>query len=144
MKKTFTAQASITVRAETGKVWDALVNPNIIKQYLFGTETSSEWKVGSSITYKGVWEGKPYEDKGMLLELVPNKLLKSTYWSSLSGLPDIPENYHTVTYALSKADGGTELSVTQENIQTREAAEHSEGNWTSVLQAIKKILEKEQ
>ena len=142
MKNTFTATARITIKVSAEKVWDALTNPKIIKQYLFGTEVSSDWKVGSSITYKGVWEGKPYEDKGKILELVPNKLLRSTYWSSFSGLADKPENYNTVTYTLSKADGGTELTVTQDNIQTKEAADHSEGNWASVLQTMKKLLEK--
>jgi len=142
MKNTFTATARITIKVSAEKVWDALTNPKIIKQYLFGTEVSSDWKVGSSITYKGVWEGKPYEDKGKILELVPNKLLRSTYWSSFSGLADKPENYNTVTYTLSKADGGTELTVTQDNIQTKEAADHSEGNWASVLQMMKKLLEK--
>ena len=142
MKSTFTSTARITIKASAEKVWDALTNPKIIKQYLFGTEASSDWKVGSSITYKGVWEGKPYEDKGKILELVPNKLLRSTYWSSFSGLADKPENYNTVTYTVSKADGGTELTVTQDNIQTKEAADHSEGNWASVLQTMKKLLEK--
>ena len=142
MKSTFTSTARITIKASAEKVWDALTNPKIIKQYLFGTEASSDWKVGSSIIYKGVWEGKPYEDKGKIIELVPNKLLRSTYLSSFSGLADKPENYNTVTYTLSKADGGTELTVTQDNIQTKEAADHSEGNWASVLQTMKKLLEK--
>ena len=142
MKSTFTAAARVTIEAGAEKVWDALTNPKIIKQYLFGTEASSDWKVGSSITYKGVWEGKPYEDKGKILELVPNELLRSTYLSSFSGLADKPENYNTVTYALSNAGGRTELTVTQDNIQTKEAADHSEGNWALVLQAMKKLLEK--
>jgi len=142
MKSTFTAVTRVTIEAGVEKVWDALTNPKIIKQYLFGTEASSDWKVGSSITYKGVWEGKPYEDKGRILELVLNKLLRSTYLSSFSGLADKPENYNTVTYALSNAGGGTELIVTQDNIQTKEAADHSEGNWALVLQAMKKLLEK--
>jgi hypothetical protein len=73
---------------------------------------------------------------------VPNQLLKSTYWSALSGLSDKPENYNTITYKLSKTDGGTELTVTQDNNQTQEAADHSEGNWATVLQTMKKLLEK--
>jgi uncharacterized protein YndB with AHSA1/START domain len=37
MKGTFTATASIHIKAETEKVWDALTNPKLIKLYLFGT-----------------------------------------------------------------------------------------------------------
>jgi hypothetical protein len=35
--------------ADVSKVWNALINPELIKQYLFGTEAVSEWKIGSPI-----------------------------------------------------------------------------------------------
>jgi uncharacterized protein YndB with AHSA1/START domain len=140
--KTFTATAKVTIRTTADKVWDALTNPKLIKQYLFGTEAKSDWKVGSPITYTGVWEGKRYEDKGTILELVPRKLLKSTYWSSFTGKPDTPENYQTVTYELSEAGGQTTLTVTQENNPSAESADHSGDNWGKVLGAMKDLLEK--
>jgi uncharacterized protein YndB with AHSA1/START domain len=142
MKTTYIAQASIAIQANAEKVWDALTNPELIKQYLFGTDARSDWKVGSSITYKGVWKGKPYEDKGKILELVPNRLLKSTFWSQLSGLADKPENYNTITWELAETNGETTLTITQDNNPTKESASHSEGNWASVLKAMKDLLEK--
>jgi uncharacterized protein YndB with AHSA1/START domain len=142
MKTAFTATARITIKAKAAKVWDALTNPRIIKEYLFGTEAKSDWKVGSPITYSGVWEGKRYEDKGTILELVPNRRLSATYWSSFSSLPDLPENYSTVTYELSEARGETTLTVIQDNNPTRESADHSQGNWEKVLQTMKALLEK--
>ena len=60
--KGFAAAASVTIAATAERVWDALTNPSLIKQYLFGTDAISDWKPGSPITYRGVWEGKPYED----------------------------------------------------------------------------------
>src|SRR5512137_298336 len=98
MNKTHIATATITVNAPTSRVWEALTKPDLIKQYLFGTEVTTDWRVGSPITYKGIWEGKAYEDKGKVLQVEPGKLLVSTFWSSLSGKPDIPENYQTVRY----------------------------------------------
>ena len=56
------AIATITINASTSKVWDALTKPELIKQYLFGTEVATDWQVGSPIRYRGVWEGKTYED----------------------------------------------------------------------------------
>jgi uncharacterized protein YndB with AHSA1/START domain len=41
-----------------------------------------------------------YEDQGKVLEVEPGKRLVSTFWSSLSGLHDTPENYKTVRYEL--------------------------------------------
>jgi uncharacterized protein YndB with AHSA1/START domain len=142
MKADFTAKASIEIGASAAKVWDALTNPALIKQYLFGTDAVSDWKVGSPITYKGVWGGKPYEDKGRIVETVPHKLLKTTYWSSFSSRPDLPENYSNVTYTLSGKNGRTLLEVEQDNNPTKESAEHSRNNWKTVLQTMKTVLEK--
>jgi len=108
---------------------------------VFGTEVTTDWQVGSPITYKGQWEGKTYEDKGKILQIEPGKLLVSTFWSSLSGLPDVPENYNTVRYELSTEGNATRLTITQDNNATQEEANHSEQNWNTVLDGMKKLLE---
>jgi uncharacterized protein YndB with AHSA1/START domain len=141
MNKNYIARASATIDAPSEKVWDAITKPELIKQYLFGTEVTTDWQVGSPITYRGVWQGKPYEDKGKVLQVEPGKLLVSTFWSSLSGDPDMPENYKTVRYELSPVDAGTKLTIIQDNNTTPEEASHSEGNWKMVLEGIKKLLE---
>lgn len=141
MANTAIARATTTIDAPAPRVWDALTKPEQIKQYLFGTEVTTDWRVGSPIRYKGEWQGKPYEDKGKILEIEPGKLLVSTFWSSLGGLPDTPENYNTVRYELSPAGNGTRLTVTQDNNPSDEAAKHSEENWRTVLDGIKKLVE---
>ena len=141
MNETFTAKAVIAINAPTTKVWEALVTPQLIKRYLFGTEVTTDWQVGSPITYKGVWEGKAYEDKGKVLEIEPNKLLVSTFWSSMAGLPDVPENYKTVRYDLSAEGKGTMLTITQDNNETQDEAGNSEQNWKAVLAEMKKVIE---
>ena len=141
MNKKYTAKATTTINAPTSKVWQALVNPEIIKQYLFNTEVISDWKAGSPITYKGEWEGNPFEDKGEILEIEPEKVLKSTHWSPLSGTSDSPENYHTVTYTLSEKGDSTEVTITQDNNASEDEKAHSEKNWNTVLDGMKKLLE---
>ncbi len=123
-------------------MWEALTEPELIKQYLFGTQVTSDWKVGGSIKYRGIWQGKSYEDKGRILRLVPEKIFQSTYWSSIGGLEDKPENYATVTYELEAKDNGTLVKVSQDNIGTEEECSHSEKNWIMVLEGLKKLLEK--
>lgn len=141
MNDKFIAKASTTINAPAAKVWEALTKPDLIKQYLFGTEVTSDWRAGSPITYKGVWQGKAYEDKGKVLEIEPGKILVSTFWSSLSGLADIPENYKTVRYELSTTGAVTSLTIIQDNNASRDEANHSEQNWKMVLAGIKKLLE---
>lgn len=67
MDQKFMSEATTTINAPASKVWEALIDPDLIKQYLYGTEVTSDWKVGSPITYKGEWQGKAYEDKGQIL-----------------------------------------------------------------------------
>lgn len=142
MQNSFSAVASSIINAPKAKVWEALTNPSVIKQYLFGTEVHTDWKEGSPITYTGEWEGKQYEDKGKILKNEPEKKLISTYWSSMSSEADTPENYQTVTYELSEEGDATKLTITQENTKSKESAEHSKKNWEKVLENMKNILEK--
>ena len=142
MENNFIGQASILINVPPSKVWNALTNPEIIKQYLFGTEALSAWTEGSTITYKGVWQDKEYEDKGKILKIEPEKYLKTTYWSSMSGKADVPENYNNVEYKLSPEGEGTQLTITQDNNPTQESADHSQKNWETVLKTMKELLEK--
>ena len=141
MNNPFISKTSTTINTPISKVWDALTKPHIIKQYLFGTEVTTDWQVGSPITYKGMWNGKAYEDKGKVVQIEVEKLLVSTFWSSLSGLPDVPENYKTVRYELTADGNGTRLTITQDNNDSQEDANHSEQNWKMVLDGLKKLLE---
>ena len=142
MNKGFIAKASTTINARASKVWDALTKPELIKQYLFGTDVISDWKVGSPIIYRGEWQGKPFEDKGKILEMEREKSLVSTHWSPLSGVPDSPENYHTVAYHLQEKDGKTEVTITQDNNASEEEKAHSEQNWRQMLEGLRKLLER--
>jgi len=142
MTEKHVARTSVTINAPALKVWEALTKPDLIKQYLFGTHVTTDWRVGSPITYEGVWQGKAYKDKGKVLQVEPGKLLVSTFWSSLSGLPDVPASYQTVRYELSAAGDGTKLNITQDNNATQEEADHSAQNWKMVLDGMKQLLEK--
>jgi uncharacterized protein YndB with AHSA1/START domain len=142
MNNTYIATSSVGIKATKGKVWEALVAPELIKEYLFGTNVKSDWKIGSPITYEGMWEGKSYEDKGTIVNIVPEEILETTYWSSVGGLPDQPENYKKVIYKLEEIDEGTKLTITQDNNPTEESRDHSEKNWGIVLDSLKKLLEK--
>jgi uncharacterized protein YndB with AHSA1/START domain len=141
MAKGLVAKASAKIDAPVSVVWDALVNPEVISKYMFGTQVISRWKRGSSITWKGVWEGKSYEDKGKILELVPKRILSYSHFSPLSGLPDAPENYHTVIVELSGSGDLTMISLSQDNNPTEEARDHSQRNWKMMLAGLKKLLE---
>ncbi len=142
MKSDIKAQMSTQINAPISKVWDALTRPEIIKQYFFGTDTFTDWKVGSPIKFTGEWEGKTYEDKGTILDIEKNKMIKYSYWSSMSGIEDKPENYVIVTYELSGTDNNVSLTITQENIPDEKTKEHSKENWQKVMNGLKDVVER--
>lgn len=133
---------AIEVNASAASVWDALINPEKIKQYLFGTNTFCDWRVGSPLRFTGEWEGKLYEDKGTILAIEEEKMLSYDYWSNFSGVADAPENYQIVTFRLEGKNGKTTLHLTQQNIRSEEAKAHSEENWSMVLNSLKELVEK--
>jgi uncharacterized protein YndB with AHSA1/START domain len=141
MRESIIAKASVTINASAAEVWKALTTPEIMKQYFFGADVITDWKVGSPIVYKGQWEGKPYKDKGRIVKFEPEQILATTHWSPLSGVPDLPENYHTITYELSERSGKTRLTLTQDNNASEEERDQSAQMWNMVLGGLKKLLE---
>ena len=142
MLKPLKVQRSITLNSTKEKVWDALTNLEHIKQYFFGTETKTDWKVGSPLIFEGEFEEKKYRDKGRIIKNEPGKLLRYSYWSGFSGLEDKEENYSTVTYEIKEVENGVELTVTQEGFANEEKQDHAINGWKMVLDKIKEIVEK--
>ncbi|MFL5763326.1 MAG: SRPBCC domain-containing protein [Bacteroidia bacterium] len=143
MKSKIKGSVAEHINATIPRVWEALTKPELIREYLFGTSTETDWKVGSTIRWHGEYEGKKYEDKGKVLKNEEFRMLSYTYWSSMSGIEDLPENYVVVTYSLTDEGKKTKLTITQENIPDEEMKEHAIQNWKKVLDGIKQLLEKD-
>ena len=135
------AKAEITVDTTIDRVWEALTNPFEIRQYIFGATVISNWRKGSPIIWKGEFNGKKYEDKGVILELEPAKKLQYSHYSPLSKLPDTPENYHTVTINLFSERDKTIITLTQDKNGSEKGKKEAEKNWNTMLQNLKKLLE---
>lgn len=141
MSKNLIAKSSITIHADRKAVWNALTNPQEISKYMFGARVESTWKAGSPITWNGEVNGKKYADKGEILEVKPEDTLAYSHYSSLSGKPDKPENYHNVTIHVAAADDSSLVTLTQDNNPNEDARGHSQQNWTMVLQGLKRTVE---
>lgn len=138
---TYTSDSFIDIQASIEKVWEALVNPQIARQYFFGAFVQSDWTQGSTITFTGEYQGNKYLEKGIILNIEPKKQLQYTHWSSLENLPDLPENYRVWTFNLSKHAAQVRLSMREEKIPTLVQKTRSDEFWPGVLATIKKLLE---
>ena len=142
MTTTEIIRKEVSVKASLARVWTALTSAEAIKEYLYGTTVITEWKEGGSIRFTGTWDGVPYEDKGTILTCRANQVLEYTYWSSFSGIEDVPSNYAIVKFELKAEEDQTTLVLTQRNSPTAQMQENSEKGWEDVLQKLVHVIEK--
>jgi uncharacterized protein YndB with AHSA1/START domain len=136
------ATSAITIDAQASRVWDVITDPAAVKEFMFGADLVTDWTVGGPILWRGEWEGKPYEDKGTILDVEPGKKLVHTHFSPLGGEADKPGNYHTLTWTLEDQAGATRLTLSQDNNPSEDAAEHSKGMWDMLVADVKRIAER--
>lgn len=131
----------ITLEASPEEVWDALTNPEKTKKFFFHCRVFSDWKEGSSITFKGrIFLIKKIEMTGTIRKIVPGKLLQYTL---ANGGPNSGST-STVTDEISVVNGKTVLSIT-DDVGSGEGAqqryERSLKGWAKVLGGLKDFLE---
>jgi uncharacterized protein YndB with AHSA1/START domain len=137
----YVATAETEIEASPEQVWEVLTDPEEVKKFMFGADVQTDWRQGSPITWQGEYEGKKYTDKGEILAVEVGRLLKVTHYSPLSGQPDEPENYHTLTYELTGDGNRTHLKLSQDNNGSQEEADHSRGMWEMLVKGVKEAAE---
>lgn len=142
MNKNLKVSQSIKINATANAVWTVLTDPEKIKVYLFGTETLTDWKVGSPILFQGEYDGHSYKDKGIVRENKSNESLIYSYWSGFSGLEDKEENYSLIIYSIEPiSDNKVQFTWTQEGFASQEGQQHTSNGLLGMLEQIKKLAE---
>jgi len=122
------------------KLWNALVDGEMTKQYWWRHRNASDWKPGS------VWRHEDYDDPktvdivGKVVESTPPRRLVLT-WAFPSDAQD--EVGHTrVTFELEPFMEAVRLTVTHDGLEPDSAMLHgiTEG-WPKVLASLKTLLE---
>jgi uncharacterized protein YndB with AHSA1/START domain len=142
MNDNLIARASMTTHASNSRVWNALVNPEAIREYMSGAVVTTNWKEGGAIAWKGDWRGRPYEITGTILKMVPRRRMQFTHSRLRAADPDTPEIYQTVTIDLSHRGRETDVLLSQDKNPSESVRDHSEKNWEILLAALKKYVEK--
>ncbi len=140
---------TIVIHAPAIKVWDALTNPEQTKKYMFGCEALSDWKPGSPLIWKGTFNGvEMIAVKGKVVSIDPPRSLVYTVIDPNNPkIPDLPENYLTITCNLDERNGQTGLEVSQGDYSTvaegtvRYKDTCDGGGWDPILVQIKALCE---
>lgn len=140
---------TITIQAPATRVWDAITNPQQTKKYMFGCEALSDWKPGSPLIWKGTFNGvEMIPVKGKVVSIdAPRSLVYTVIDPDNPKIPDLPENYLTITYKLTENGGQTVLDVSMGDYSTvaegpaRYKDTMQGGGWNSILVQIKALCE---
>jgi uncharacterized protein YndB with AHSA1/START domain len=142
--KELIVKKSIKINSTPTKVWDVLTNPKHTKEYMFGCEVISDWKIGSTLIWKGI-DGKVYV-KGNIVKMEYGKLLQFTTFDPNGNLDDVPSNYLTATYELIPENDHITLSVVQGDYWKVTDGEKRYNEtfvgWDMILPKIKEVSEK--
>jgi uncharacterized protein YndB with AHSA1/START domain len=135
---------SIEISASTNDVWRALTEPDKIAQWMGGARVESKWDLGGDITFTGEMANfnKTYRDRGTLLAIDREKLLKYSHWTEFSRLPDAPENRTVIMFSLDWTGVATRLTVRHERFYSEAAYKHSNFFWSFALADMKSALER--
>ena len=132
---TATAKVSRVVPASPTEVWETLTSKEGMKAYMFGADVDTDWQVGSPITMKGEFNGKPFEDRGELRSFEPGKRFSYTH-----------QGQHLVTVELKPEGDGSEVTIIQENLDggvTETDRQHKaeyEKTWSAMLEGVEKAV----
>ena len=133
----------LMIKAPIQKVWDALTKPELVKQWQYGSELTTDWKVGGNIKFSTQWEGRIFEQWGKILEVNPYKIISSLF-APRPRLEDKPENYFIMSYHLTEETGNTKLDIIQEDNRPGATQEKPQGEENPLLKSLKSLIEKKQ
>ena len=129
----------VHIRTTPERLWEALTQPELSRQYYYGTEIVSDLKVGSPLEYHqvGTDGARTTVITGKVLEADPPRRLVHTF--AFVGTPDEPTR---VTYELEPVGNLVKLTLTHEGFDGEtETYKMVREGWTPIFDGLKTLLE---
>jgi len=125
------------IRTTPEKLWDAITNPEFVRQYWGGNENVSDWKPGSKWMHVTGDAERAVRVVGQVVESVPGKRLVLT-WAD----PADPDDVSRVTFELEPVDDTVRLDVIHSDFKPgSDMVNRVSGGWPRVLSSLKSFLE---
>jgi uncharacterized protein YndB with AHSA1/START domain len=131
----------IFIRTTPQKLWDAITNPDLTRQYFYGSSVKSDWKVGSPVEHLG-GDGKAML-QGKILEAEPPRRLVTTFAATFGHDADTRKDPPSrVTWEIEPRGEVCKLTLVHDDFESETATYKSAGpGWNPVLSGLKTLLE---
>jgi uncharacterized protein YndB with AHSA1/START domain len=127
------------IRTTPEKLWEALTQTEVPRQFFFATALEAEWKVGG--TWKSTAPDGTLVDGGEVLEIDPPKRLVLK-WRNEHKPECKAEGYSRMTYELEPKDDMVKLTVLHEMDKGQSVfIQGVSGGWPIILSSLKSLLE---
>lgn len=137
---------SIVICAPRAAVWEALTRPQQMKQWMGEPEmridVETDWTVGSPIRISGFLHAN-FENRGVVLQFEPMEVIRYSYLSSLSRLPDEPRNHSVIELLLDSVGDHTSLTVIATGFPTATIFKHIDFYWRGTMTVLKRFVEQQ-
>ena len=137
-----TSDSVVEIVAPASKVWSALTEPGLVKQWQYGSDLLTTWEPGSPIVFRNEWNGQVFEQKGNVIEFTPRSRVKYSLFAPRPDLPDGAEHFFFMTYELNERGDTTTVLIRQEDPRPAPPNESSDGEaGPNVLSLLKELVE---
>lgn len=138
-------ETSTTISAPPAAVWRVLTEPSLMKQWMaepeMRIEITTNWDVGGPIVIRG-WHHVNFENKGIVLDFVPDSILRYSQLSSVSRLPDKPENHTIMDFRLGRETSeSTLLNLSISGFPTESIFKHFDFYCRTTIHIVKRFIE---
>ena len=129
----------IYIRTTPEKLWEAITRPEMTRQFFYGNDVESDWRVGSPVRHKGA-DGKVNLD-GRVLEVAPPRRLVTTF-SAVHGPTTVNDRPSRVTWEIEPRGEVCKLTLTHDDFDgITETFKQVGAGWNPVLSGLKTLLE---
>ena len=142
MHETHTHIYQIFIQTTPEKLWQALTDVDLSRQYYFNTRVESNWQVGSSYTYK--YDTGEIMIQGEVLEADPFNRLVTTFQPFFAG-DEASQHISKVTFEIEEMGDTCKLKLTHDDLDpTHPLTQGLMEGWAKICSSLKTLLETEE